>query len=91
MNSADKQAISLNVALGDRSYPILIGRSLLADVERLISYLPSRRVALVTNETIYPLYGESLTGKLRQQDIAVLPICLQDGEQYKGWPALNQI
>jgi len=91
MNSADKHEISLNVSLGDRSYPIFIGRSLLADVERLISYLPSRRVALVTNTTVYPLYGEPLIAKLRQQRIEVLPICLPDGEQYKDWPALNQI
>ena len=91
MNSADKQTISLRVSLGDRSYPILIGRSLLADVEGLISFLPSRRVALVTNETIYPLYGEALTAKLRQQGISVLSICLPDGEQHKDWPALNQI
>ena len=91
MNSADRHEITLNVSLGDRSYPIFIGRSLLTDVERLISYLPSRRVALVTNTTIYPLYGETLIAKLRQRGVEVLPICLPDGEQYKDWPALNQI
>ena len=91
MNSTDKHEASLNVSLGDRSYPILIGRALLADVERLLSYLPNRRVALVTNKTIYPLYGEPLIAKLRQQGIEVLPICLPDGERYKDWPALNQI
>ena len=91
MNSADKQAISLTVSLGDRSYPILIGQSLLTNVERLIPYLRYRRVVLVSNQTIYPLYGHSLTTQLRQQGIEVLPICLPDGEQHKDWPALNQI
>ena len=91
MNPADKHEVSLNVSLGDRSYSIMIGRSLLTDVDRLISYMPSRRVALVTNNTIYPLYGEPLIAKLRQQGIDVLAICLPDGEEYKDWPALNQI
>jgi 3-dehydroquinate synthase len=28
---------------------------------------------------------------LRDEGVAVLPICLPDGEQFKDWPALNQI
>ncbi len=91
MSSIDKHEVLLHVSLGERSYPIVIGRSVLANIGRLISYLPNRRVALVTNKTIYPLYGESLIAKLRQQGIDVLSICLPDGEQYKDWPALNQI
>ena len=82
---------TLQVSLGDRSYPILIGTNLLADVARLASLLPAPRVALITNVTLYPLYGASLTAALQRHGVEVLPICLPDGEQFKDWPALNQI
>ena len=82
---------TLQVSLGDRSYQILIGASLLADAASLMPFLPAPRVALVTNETLYPLYGEALANALRLHGIAVVPICLPDGEQYKDWPALNKI
>ena len=82
---------TLQVSLGDRSYPILIGTNLLADVARLASLLPAPRVALITNVTLYPLYGASLTAALQRHGVEVLSICLPDGEQFKDWPALNQI
>ena len=82
---------TLQVSLGDRSYQILIGASLLVDAATLVPFLLAPRVALVTNETLYPLYGEALANALRQRGIAVVPICLPDGEQYKDWPTLNKI
>ena len=82
---------TLQVSLAERSYPIVIGAAILADLSTLMPFLPTRRVALVSNETIYPLYGEALARLLKQHGIDVLPICLPDGEQFKDWPALNQI
>ncbi|MCY7388184.1 MAG: 3-dehydroquinate synthase [Burkholderiales bacterium] len=82
---------TLHVSLGQRSYPILIGGSLLSDPAIVVGHLSAPRVALVTNEKLYPLYGEALSGLLRRSGIQVLPICLPDGEQFKDWPALNQI
>ncbi len=83
--------MTLQVSLAERSYPILIGASLLGDVSILLPYLSAPRVALVTNETLYPLYGAAFCDALRHSGIKVLPICLPDGEQFKDWPALNQI
>lgn len=91
MNQIATTRSTLEVSLGDRSYPIVIGASLLMDGAAIIPFLSSHRVALVTNETLYPLYGESFAKLLRQQGVEVLPICLPDGEQFKDWPALNQI
>jgi 3-dehydroquinate synthase len=82
---------TLQVALGERSYPIVIGASLLADAAILLPFLPAPRIALVTNTTVHPLYGDALATTLRQQGVDVLSICLPDGEQFKDWPALNQI
>ncbi len=82
---------SLQVFLGERSYPILIGAALLEDAATLLDFLTAPRVALVTNETLFPLYGEALADSLRRHGVEVLPICLPDGERFKDWPALNQI
>src|SRR6185436_13485663 len=91
MNQLAGPAITLHVSLGERSYPILIGASLLKDIAVLIPFLATRRVALVTNETIRPIHGEALIAALKENGVEVLPICLPDGEQFKDWPALNQI
>lgn len=84
-------ATTLQVSLGERSYPILIGAALLADVRSLLPYLPAPRVALVTNETLFPLYGDAFASALRAHGVEVLSICLPDGERFKDWPALNLI
>ncbi|MGB9110825.1 MAG: shikimate kinase, partial [Telluria sp.] len=48
---------TLNVDLGDRSYPIAIGRGLLDDAGLLARHLGSSgKVAIVTNTTVAPLY-----------------------------------
>ena len=81
----------LQVLLGDRSYPILIGPSLLNNPDEIRRHLPQARVALVTNETLWPLFGKTLSAMLQAQQIQVLPIVLPDGEAHKDWAALNQI
>ncbi|KIZ02321.1 3-dehydroquinate synthase [Monoraphidium neglectum] len=46
----------VEVDLEDRSYPIYIGQGLLNRGELLRKHVPSKRVLVVTNETIAPLY-----------------------------------
>ncbi len=82
---------TLNVALGERSYPIHIGPGLLRQAERLLPHLAQPRVAIVTNTTVGPLYLEALSGTLAGAGVEVIPIILPDGEQYKNWETLNQI
>ena len=84
----------LNVALGARSYPILIGAGLLEEAEAvatLRALLPTSRVVIVSNTTVAPLYLAPLTEALRKVDAGVTPIILPDGEAYKTWESLNQI
>lgn len=82
---------SLNVALGERAYPIRIGRQLLGQRDLLLPYLPRRKVAVVTNTTVAPLYLEQLAAPLRDAGVEVIEVVLPDGEQYKDWQHLNQI
>ncbi|MEK7795865.1 MAG: 3-dehydroquinate synthase, partial [Pseudomonadota bacterium] len=47
---------TLDVKLGERSYPITIGSGLLARGELLTRHIVGTRVAIVTNATVAPLY-----------------------------------
>lgn len=78
----------LKVDLGDRSYPIIIGKGLLGASD-LSSYVAGSQVMIVTNETVAPLYLERAKGCFpgKNVDSVVLP----DGERYKNWETLNLI
>lgn len=79
---------TLNVSLGQRSYPILIGPALL---ERIPSLPGTRRVAIVTNEVVAPLYLERLRAAFEKVGIGTTAIILPDGEAHKNWESLNTI
>jgi len=82
---------TLNVALGERSYPIHIGCGLLADARLIAPHLPQKKAFVVTNVTVAPLYLHTLTETLSSAGVAVQPVILPDGEQYKTWETLNLI
>ena len=70
---------TLNVDLGERSYPIIIGSGLLGDFG-LADYINGTDCLVVSNETVGPLYLEAVQ-KMLPPDSAVLS--LPDGEQHK--------
>ncbi|SMB21025.1 3-dehydroquinate synthase [Sterolibacterium denitrificans] len=82
---------SLNVSLGTRSYPIHIGGGLLSQAALVTPHLRTPRVAIVSNETVAPLYLDKLAAPLRAAGVAVAEIILPDGEAYKNWETLNRI
>ena len=49
----------INVSLGQRSYPILIGPGLLGRAAERLSALPVKRWAVVADETAASLYAGS--------------------------------
>ena len=79
----------LNVELADRSYPISIGSGLLAQRDLFTQAIRGRRVMIVTNETVAPLYLQRLQQTLDgyQLDACILP----DGEAYKTLDSFGQI
>ncbi|UVW29128.1 bifunctional shikimate kinase/3-dehydroquinate synthase AroKB [Massilia sp. H6] len=85
----------LNVELGERSYPIAIGRDLLGDAAQLACHLTrhidSGKVAIVTNNVVAPLYLATVAGALRAAGREVLEIILPDGEEHKNWQSLNLV
>ncbi len=83
--------ITLNVELGDRSYPIEIGAGLLDDAALLARHIGGHKVAIVTNTTVAPLYLAKVAGHLRAAGRDVLEIVLPDGEEHKNWQSLNLV
>lgn len=80
---------TLHVDLGERSYPIHIGRGLLGRPELLAPYIRGRQVMVVSNETVAPLYLERCLAALEGFDAR--SVILPDGEEYKNLTELNRI
>lgn len=84
---------SLTVSLGERSYPIFVGDVGFSDpsklAEGLAPYLKGNQVAIITNETIAPLYLQQVQSALgnRQVDVFQMP----DGESYKSLDTYAQV
>ena len=80
---------SLEVELGERSYPIHIGQRLIDDGALIRPFIPSAQVMIVTNDVVAPLYLERLERAL--EGLQVESVVLPDGEQYKNLETLNRI
>jgi len=80
---------TLKVDLGDRSYPIYIGRGLLAEPQYFAPHIRGSRVMIVSNETVAPLYLDKVKSALA--DFQVDEVILPDGEEYKNLDVLNKI
>ncbi len=80
---------SLDVDLGERSYPIYIGQDLLRDADMFRRHIASGQVLVVSNETVAPLYMQTLLDTL--QWLQVEQVVLPDGEKYKTLDILNRI
>ena len=81
--------ISLELDLGERSYPIFIGTGLLGRAELLRPYIKGKRALIVTNEVVAPLYLDQLKAGL--SDVECDVIVLPDGEHTKTLQTLSLI
>lgn len=81
-------SISVSVDLGPRSYDILIGENLLAQAANLISpHLASKRVVIVSDETVAGLYRDKINLDGLNAQWTVLPA----GEQSKSFETLQSV
>jgi len=80
---------TLTVDLGDRSYPIVIGRGLLDGGYDIAAHVAGSDCLIVSNETVAPLYLEQLKRSLAGK--AVRSMALPDGEQYKTVATMHSI
>ncbi|GIX30031.1 MAG: 3-dehydroquinate synthase [Porticoccaceae bacterium] len=79
----------VEVALGERSYPIYIGEGLLARADLFARHLPGPEVFVVSDERVAPLYLETLRTALpgRRLDTLVVPA----GEAHKTLATVERI
>lgn len=80
---------TIRVELGDRGYPIWIGRNLLADASLWRPVLSGRHALLVSNDVVAPLYAESVCAGL--DGLASAQVVLPDGEANKNLGSIQKI
>jgi 3-dehydroquinate synthase len=91
-DSLQPAPIEVQIALGDRSYPILIGGGLLSDPATWAPQANRKAAALVvTNVTVDKLYAASLVRALTPHFARVRVLALPDGEAYKDLAHLNLV
>ncbi|QRM56750.1 3-dehydroquinate synthase [Sinorhizobium sp. BG8] len=82
-------ARTVRVELGDRSYDILIGPGLIAQAGAEVSgRLKGRKVAVVTDEHVAPLYLERFMNSLKESGIDAVAQILPAGEKTKSFEHL---
>jgi len=59
----------LNLELGERSYPIYIDSGLINKTDLLSSHIRAKRVCIVTNDIVAPLYLDSFKAKLTDFEV----------------------
>ncbi|MEE9343766.1 MAG: 3-dehydroquinate synthase [Gammaproteobacteria bacterium] len=80
---------TLNLDLGPRSYPIHIGPGLISRAELLTPHIHGKQVLVVSNETVAPLYLDTVLNTL--SGFNTHSVILPDGEEYKTLEILNRI
>ena len=80
---------TLQVELGERSYPIVIGSGLLGGSFDLSGHLSGVDCLVVSNETVAPLYLETLKKSLADKNIQ--SISLADGESFKTMASVESV
>uniref|UniRef100_A0A6N2NAC1 3-dehydroquinate synthase, chloroplastic n=1 Tax=Salix viminalis TaxID=40686 RepID=A0A6N2NAC1_SALVM len=84
---------TVKVDLGNRSYPIYIGSGLLDQPELLQKHVHGKRVLVVTNSTVAPLYLDKVVDALTRgnPNVTVDSVILPDGEKYKNMETLMKV
>ena len=83
--------IEVQIALGERSYPILIGAGLLSQPSAWQGLPKASTALIVTNDAVGPLYAAALQQALKPHYAQIHQVTLPDGESHKTWQTLNQV
>ncbi len=83
---------TVRVELADRSYDILIGPGLIAAAGREISSrLKGRKIAVITDENIAPIYLDNFLDALKVEGIDAVSLVLPAGEKTKSFEHLISV
>jgi 3-dehydroquinate synthase len=81
----------VSVALAERSYPIHIGSNLLGDARFYAPHMQGKRIAVVSNKVVAPLYLDRVQQALAQAGAQSVLVLIDDGEQAKNWQMLDRV
>ncbi len=82
----------IRVELGERSYTIAAGSGILKDIGKSLERFDfSKKAAIVSNPTVYDLYGKTLAASLSGSGFEITEIILPDGEEYKNLASAERI
>jgi 3-dehydroquinate synthase len=82
---------TVEVDLGDRTYPIYIGQGLLSQGDLLRRHVTSKRALVVTNDLVGPLYLDQTVAVLKAGGVEVETVVLPDGEEFKTMEVLMRV
>jgi len=82
---------NVQVALGERSYPIHIGSGLIGRCDTLLPWAAGRMVAVITDSHVATLHARAVSEALRPVAASLVQGVLPAGESNKGWASLNTI
>ncbi|WP_421592644.1 3-dehydroquinate synthase [Shinella sp. M27] len=83
---------TVRVELADRSYDILIGPGLIAAAGREIaSRLKGRKIAVITDENVAPIYLDNFLAALKVEGIDAVSLVLPAGEKTKSFEHLISV
>src|SRR5436305_7742686 len=82
----------VNVALGERSYEIIIGRGQLTSLgEKIAALRPGAKAAIVTDETVAPHHLAATEAALAAAGIGTTSVTVPAGESSKSFPVLERV
>lgn len=85
-------SVTVDVALGDRAYDIVIGRDVLASLgERVATLRPGVRTAIVTDRTVAKHWLEPAEASLAAAGVPTSRIVVEEGEGSKSYATLTQV
>jgi 3-dehydroquinate synthase len=85
-------SVIVDVALGDRTYDIVIGRDTLASLGKRIAALrPGARTAIVTDRTVARHWLAKTEASLAEAGIATSHVVVGEGEGSKSYSVLEQV
>ena len=86
------EPVIVNVPLGERAYDIAIGRGTLSSLgKRLKQLRPNVRAAIVTDQTVAPLYLEMTEAALSEAGIVSVRIIVPAGEKSKSFRVFERV
>jgi 3-dehydroquinate synthase len=80
----------VNINLSDCSYGIFINNNCF-DFSAIKSLLVDKKIAIISNDTVAPLYMDKLIASIGQYNSTIYTHILADGEQYKNQQSWSEV